>query len=55
MKALGDYLHSKSVKFGIYSSPGPKTCAGYEGGVNVQIATYTKMHEALHRTGRPIF
>jgi alpha-galactosidase len=31
MKALGDYLHSKGLKFGIYSSPGPKTCAGYEG------------------------
>ncbi len=31
MKALGDYIHSKGLKFGIYSSPGPKTCAGYEG------------------------
>lgn len=31
MKALGDYIHSKELKFGIYSSPGPKTCAGYEG------------------------
>jgi alpha-galactosidase len=31
MKALGDYLHSKGLKFGIYSSPGPKTCGGYEG------------------------
>jgi alpha-galactosidase len=31
MKALGDYLHSKGLKFGIYSSPGPKTCAQYEG------------------------
>ena len=31
MKALGDYLHAKGLKFGIYSSPGPKTCAGYEG------------------------
>ena len=29
MKALGDYLHSKGLKFGIYSSPGPRTCAGY--------------------------
>jgi alpha-galactosidase len=84
MKALGDYIHSKGLKFGIYSSPGPKTCAGYEGSlgheeqdartyaswgvdylkydkcsltgdVNDQIAAYTKMHEALHRTGRPIF
>jgi len=31
MKALGDYIHSLGLKFGIYSSPGPKTCAGYEG------------------------
>ena len=31
MKALGDYIHSKGLKFGIYSSPGPKTCGQYEG------------------------
>ncbi len=31
MKALADYVHSKGLKLGIYSSPGPKTCAGYEG------------------------
>ncbi len=31
MKALGDYIHSKGLKFGIYSSPGPKTCGGYTG------------------------
>jgi len=31
MKALGDYIHSLGLKFGIYSSPGPKTCAGYTG------------------------
>ena len=80
MKALGDYLHSKGLKFGIYSSPGPKTCAGYEGsygheeqdaqtyaawGVDYlkydwcsargdEQPAYTKMHEALARTGRPI-
>ena len=29
MKALGDYVHSKGLKFGIYSSPGPTTCGGY--------------------------
>lgn len=85
MKALGDYIHSKGLKFGIYSSPGPKTCAGYEGsyGHEGQDATsyaswgvdylkydwcsarkvykseemqsvYTKMHDALAKTGRPI-
>jgi alpha-galactosidase len=31
MKALADYVHSKGLKIGIYSSPGPKTCAGYAG------------------------
>jgi alpha-galactosidase len=30
MKALGDYIHSKGLKFGIYSSPGPITCARYK-------------------------
>jgi alpha-galactosidase len=31
MKALADYVHSKGLKLGIYSSPGPNTCAGFEG------------------------
>src|SRR6266852_7907696 len=31
MKALAAYVHSKGLKIGIYSSPGPNTCAGYEG------------------------
>jgi alpha-galactosidase len=31
MKALADYVHSKGLKIGIYSSPGPKTCAKFEG------------------------
>ena len=31
MKALADYVHKKGLKLGIYSSPGPDTCAGYEG------------------------
>lgn len=31
MVALSDYIHSKGLKFGIYSSPGPKTCGGYLG------------------------
>jgi alpha-galactosidase len=92
MKALADYVHSKGLKLGIYSSPGPKTCAGFEGsyghedqdartyadwGVdylkydlcslgeqldrvsplearNIMRAAYTKMHQALVKTGRPI-
>jgi len=31
MKALADYVHSRGLKLGIYSSPGPKTCASYTG------------------------
>lgn len=28
IKGMGDYIHSKGLKFGIYSSPGPRTCGG---------------------------
>jgi alpha-galactosidase len=31
MKALADYVHSKGLKIGIYSGPGPRTCGGYLG------------------------
>ncbi|WP_235011771.1 glycoside hydrolase family 27 protein [Bryocella elongata] len=31
MKALADFVHSKGLKLGIYSSPGAKTCAKFEG------------------------
>jgi alpha-galactosidase len=31
MKVLAEYVHGKGLKIGIYSSPGPKTCGGYEG------------------------
>ena len=31
MKSLGDYLHSKGLKFGIYQVPVDKTCAQYFG------------------------
>ena len=29
MKHLSDYIHSKGMKFGMYSCSGPYTCAGY--------------------------
>jgi alpha-galactosidase len=32
MKALGDYLHERGFKFGIYNCAGTKTCAGFPGG-----------------------
>ncbi len=84
MKALADYVHSKGLKLGIYSGPGPKTCAQFEGSlgheeqdaqtyaqwgidylkydwcqqppssVDEMKAAYTKMHDALKKTGRPI-
>jgi alpha-galactosidase len=31
MKALADYVHTRGLKLGLYSSPGPLTCAGYPG------------------------
>ena len=31
MKALGDWLHEQGLKFGIYSSPGDRTCGLYLG------------------------
>ena len=31
MNALSDYVHSRGLKIGIYSSPGEKTCGMYEG------------------------
>lgn len=34
MKDMVDYIHSKGLKAGIYSSPGPTTCAGYAGSYN---------------------
>lgn len=45
MKALADYVHSKGLKLGIYSSPGPRTCAGYAGSyghVQQDADTYAK-------------
>lgn len=30
MRSLTDYIHARGLKAGIYTSPGPTTCAGYE-------------------------
>jgi alpha-galactosidase len=93
MKALADYVHAKGLKLGVYSSPGPKTCAGFEGsygheeqdaatyakwGIDylkydlcsfddkmkaagspeaahkLMLEAYTKMHNAIVKTGRPM-
>jgi alpha-galactosidase len=44
MKALGDYLHGKGLKFGIYQVPVDKTCAQYFG--SYPGATGSRGHEA---------
>jgi alpha-galactosidase len=30
MKSMTDHIHAKGLKAGIYTGPGPRTCAGYE-------------------------
>ncbi len=37
MKGLGDWLHARGLKFGIYSSPGPLTCGGFLGSYQHEI------------------
>lgn len=44
MKALGDYLHNRGLKFGIYQVPLDKTCAQYFG--SYPGATGSQGHEA---------
>jgi alpha-galactosidase len=44
MKALGDYLHARNLKFGIYQVPVDRTCAQYFGGYPG--ATGSQGHEA---------
>ncbi|MGB3006561.1 MAG: putative Ig domain-containing protein, partial [Chitinophagaceae bacterium] len=34
MSGLTNYIHSKGLKAGIYSSPGPYTCTGFTGAIN---------------------
>lgn len=45
MGGLADYLHGLGLKLGVYSSPGRKTCGGYEGSLDHEAqdaATYAK-------------
>jgi len=37
MKALADFVHSKGLKLGIYSSPGAQTCAHFEGSLGHEL------------------
>ncbi len=43
MKLLGDYIHSKGLKFGLYTGPGKSTCGGAPGSLGfeeIDIATF---------------
>ena len=45
MAALASYVHSKGLKFGLYSDAGEKTCAGRPGSLNHEVSdanTYAK-------------
>lgn len=45
MKALADYIHSKGLKFGVYSTAWISTFAGYVGGTaNNESGTYTEFY-----------
>ncbi|XP_061456231.1 alpha-N-acetylgalactosaminidase-like isoform X2 [Rhineura floridana] len=46
IKALADYVHSKGLKFGIYSDMGRMTCAGYPGTTLDTIETDAKTFAA---------
>ncbi len=37
IKGLADHVHSLGLKIGIYSSPGPTTCAGYPGSYKYEL------------------
>jgi alpha-galactosidase len=37
MKSLADFVHGKGLKLGIYSSPGAKTCAKFEGSLGHEL------------------
>jgi hypothetical protein len=41
MKGLGEWLHTRGLKFGIYTAPGPKTCLGFVGSYNHELQDMT--------------
>lgn len=45
MKALGDYIHSKGFKFGLYTSVGRTTCEGLPGSYDHEFADMEKFAE----------
>jgi alpha-galactosidase len=49
MKALADFVHSKGLKIGIYSSPGAKTCASMKAawGTKFRMREHTPRGESI--------
>lgn len=45
MKSLTDYIHSLGLKAGIYTSPGPTTCAGHAGAYQHEEKTIRRFTE----------
>ena len=45
MKGMVDYIHAKGLKAGLYTSPGPWTCAGYVGSYEHERADAEKFAE----------
>ena len=49
MKALGDYIHAKGLKFGIYSGPGPTTCQRLEASWQHELQDFRNVREVGRR------
>jgi alpha-galactosidase len=45
MKGLADYIHEKGLKAGLYTSPGPWTCAGFVGAYGHEAAEVRRYME----------
>ena len=68
MKAVADYVHSKGLKFGMYSCCGTHTCAGYPGSFEhefqdaetfaswgVDYLKYDNCYKPLHADGEILY
>ncbi len=49
IKATSDYVHSKGLRFGIYSSPGPKTLRGLFGKLSARNAGCINLYQMGNR------
>ena len=47
MKAVADYVHSKGLKFGMYSCAGNMTCAGYPGSYEHEFVDAETSHPGM--------